>query len=114
MSALCTQQSAICAGHGSKIVIPYPNTKIGIALATLDKAPLNALRHPPVANSSGWYIWGGEEFSDAPDFFQSLHVEHVAEYCPEIMPYLALSPGWRVLLAPGQEDVWYDENLINV
>jgi len=29
-------------------------------------------------------------------------------------PYLARPPGWRVLLAPGQEDVWYDGTLLDV
>ena len=43
-----------------------------------------------------------------------LHVGHLAERLPDVMPYLALPPGWRFLLAPGREDVWYDESLLNV
>jgi len=51
--------------------------------------------------------------SDDPDFFVSLHVEHLGEWCPAIVDYLALPPGFRVLLAPGVEDVWFDESLLN-
>ena len=40
----------------------------GVALDSLDKVPLNALRHSPEGNTCGWYIWGGEELSEAPDF----------------------------------------------
>jgi hypothetical protein len=39
-------------------------------------------------------------------------VEHIADHVPELLPYLALPAGWRVLIAPGYEDVWYDETLI--
>lgn len=53
-------------------------------------------------------IYGGEH-SSADDFYQALHVAHISQYCPEIVPYLALPPGWRVLLAPGHEDVWFDD-----
>lgn len=40
------------------------------------------------------------------------HISHLPEWCPDILPYLALPPGWRVLLAPGFEDVWFDETLL--
>jgi hypothetical protein len=36
----------------------------------------------------------------------------LGDYCPSILPYLALPPGWRVLLAPGYEDVWFDGELL--
>jgi hypothetical protein len=47
--------------------------------------------------------------SDADDFFKPMHVEHLPDWCPEALPYLALPPGWGFILAPGYEDVWYDE-----
>jgi hypothetical protein len=31
-----------------------------------------------------------------------------------VFPYLALPPGWRFLLAPGYEDVWYDPTLLDL
>lgn len=74
--------------------------------------PLNALRHPPEEGTSGWYIWAGEELSQASDFFAPLHISHLKEWCPQLLPYLGLPAGWRVLLAPGHEDVWFDENLL--
>ena len=74
--------------------------------------PLNGLRHPPTPTSSGWYLWAGTELSDAPDFFDPLHGVHLTERCPDILPYLALPPGWRFLFAPGHEDVWFDPLLL--
>ena len=76
--------------------------------------PLNGLRHPATDSTCGWYIWGGEDLRDDPDFFAPLCVEHLAEHCPEVIPFLALPPGWRFLIAPGQQDVWYDESLLIV
>jgi hypothetical protein len=107
-------QLSICAEVDSPVVPPVPESKVGIALGTLNQLPLNALRHPVEGSACGWYIWGGEEMSQNPEFFQPLHVAHLADYCPAIVPYLALAPGWRVLLAPSQREVWYDGALLKV
>ena len=107
-------QASVCAEFGSEFALPETDSKVGIALSSLGKHPLNALRHPPEGSTCGWYIWGGEELSEDVEFFQPLHVIHLAQYCPAIVPYLALAPGWRVLLAPDQEDVWYDNTILSV
>jgi hypothetical protein len=112
MADATAQQAAICNRFGSSVSVPAANLKVGIALRTLGITPLNALRHSPEGDTSGWYVWGGERLRDDPEFFQPLHVSHLAEYCPSLLPYIGLAPGWRVLLAPGHEDVWYDESLL--
>ena len=71
------------------------------------------MRHEPEEGTTGWFIWAGEELSDDPDFFVPLHVEHLAEWSPDVLPYLALPPGWRFLLAPDYEDVWLDASLLS-
>ncbi len=76
--------------------------------------PVNGLPHKPEGDTSGWYIWAGEQLSDDPGFFVPLHVEHLAEWCPAAIPYLALPPGWRFLVATGYEDVWPDQSLLQV
>src|SRR5258708_6930715 len=75
--------------------------------------PLNGLRHPPQGDTTGWYIWSGEQFSTDSEFFVPLHVLHLNDRCPEIVKYLGLGPGWRFLVAPGQEDVWFDSSLLS-
>ena len=104
----------VCAQYASEFLPPLPSEKIGVALSSLQLLPLNALRHPAEKHTCGWYIWGGTELSQDSGFFQPLHVAHLAEYCAEIMPFLALAPGWRVLLGPAQMEVWFDENLLDV
>jgi hypothetical protein len=80
----------------------------------LASEPLNALRHPDKADTCGWYVWSGDLSRD-PDFFQPLHVDHLAEIAPRLAPYLALPPGWRVQLGgDGYEDVWFDSSLLTV
>jgi len=104
-------QARTCETYGVDPVACEPDLKVGIALASLQQLPLNALRHRPEAGTAGWYIWGGE-LSDAPNFFQPLHASHLDEYVPGLLPYLALAPGWRVLLAPDQVEVWHDPALL--
>lgn len=78
------------------------------------KLPLNGLRHSPTGDTCGWYLWAGEQLSDAPDFFKPLHVFHLLERCPEIIRYLGLPPGWRFLIADDYEDVWFDAELLEI
>jgi hypothetical protein len=109
------EQGLICARFGVDPDRPLMGERVGINPNVLtDLLPLNALRHPGENGTCGWYIWAGEELSDDPSFFVALHVEHLAKWCPAIVPYLALPAGYRVLLAPDFEDVWFDEALLTV
>lgn len=108
---LTVEQIAICARFQSDVVPSDPELKLGIALASLHLLPINAVRHNQENGTCGWYIYGGK-FSESPDFYQPLHAAHLAEYCPQIIPYLALAPGWKVILAPDYEDVWFDESVL--
>lgn len=74
--------------------------------------PINGQRYPAASGESGWYIWSGTEFSESPDFFAPNHSCHVLERRPELLPYLGLPAGWRFLIAPGYEDVWFDDSLL--
>jgi hypothetical protein len=87
---------------------------VGVALSRgPELGPLNAIRHPPVGQSNGWFVWRGGRIPEEEDnFFSPSHVEHVRERIPELLPHLALPPGWGVVLAPGYEDVWYDETFL--
>lgn len=75
--------------------------------------PINGLRHRPQGDSNGWYLWAGEHLSADPSFFVPLHVEHLEGWRAAVVPYLALPPGWRFLIAPGYEDVWEDRSLLD-
>lgn len=109
-----TIQKAICEKHGAIFLEAPEEYKVGISnnfKASLE--PIHALRHKMENGTTGWYIWAGDYKEDA-DFFKPLHVKHLKEWCPIILPYLGLAPGWRVLIAKKGEyiDVWYDPSLI--
>ena len=107
-------QKEVCKKYN---VSPLPSSgkeKLGIAIETIGKAPINGLRHSPENGTCGWYIWCGEEMGEEDNFFKPLHISHISEYLPEIEQYLSLPPGYRFLVAGKQEEVWYDETLINM
>jgi hypothetical protein len=90
-----------------------PNSKLGVSQSALaGDWPMHGLRHRPGPLTNGWFIWSGE-YSDVDDFFVPLHVEHVESQLPAAAPYLALPPGYRFLIAPGHEDVWFDATLLD-
>ncbi|QDE30761.1 MULTISPECIES: hypothetical protein [Shewanella] len=104
-------QKDVCLKFG---VTPFPSLegdKIGIAIETIGKLPINGLRHNPENGSCGWYIWCGEDMSKYADFFKPLHVSHIANYLPEVEKYLSLPPGYRFLIAGENVDVWHDSSL---
>ncbi len=83
--------------------------KVGIARnIKTGQVPINGVRCLPENGTSGWYIWAGETMPDDADFFVPLHLSHLGDWCPDVLPYLELPPGWRFLIAPGHEDVWFD------
>ena len=108
-------QKEICKQH-KVLFYPSPSgNKVGIALNVRDRlVPINGLRHPPAGDTTGWYIWAGEEFSTDAEFFKPLHVEHLDDWCPEIRKFLGLPPGWRFLIAGDYEDVWFDPSLLEL
>jgi hypothetical protein len=107
------EQFKICEKYGARPVDAPPHLKVGVAAnVRSDKTPVNGLRHIPVGDTSGWYLWAGEELSSEPDFFRPVHVKHLNEMRPEVLKYLALPPGWRFLIADDYEDVWFDESLL--
>ena len=110
-----TREETVCEWVGVVPETPQAGTKLGIALATLGKSPINGLRHPSENGTNGWYIWCGDELKTEEDFFSPLHIEHISEYLPEVADYLDLPPGYRFLIDGNNfEDVWFDEKLLNV
>jgi hypothetical protein len=108
-------QETVCNKYGTSFYGVDNSLKLGISRNFKERLlPINGLRIKPEGDTVGWYIWIGEELSNAPDFFLPLHVEHIKEWVPEIEKYLGLPPGWRFLLAGDYEDVWFDEELLLV
>lgn len=110
------EQITICEKYNAEIYPVSDISKIGTAENVKHKGlyPINGLRHRPEGDTNGWYIWAGEDFSDNENFFLPLHTTHLQIWRPEVIPFLALPPGYRFLIGEnGYEDVWFDESLLN-
>lgn len=113
METASPEQVSLCARAGSPVLAIGADSKIGVALESLSRSPLSALRYPVKNAISGWYVWGGEFSADA-NFFQPRDAKQVMTLVPALVPYLALAPGWRVLLDRGQEYLYFDAGLLKV
>jgi hypothetical protein len=105
-------QRTLCESHGYTYVASELDSKVGFAISTQGKIPLNGLRHSPRGDTNGWFIWCGEELSQDIDFFVPMHARHLWDQCPEAIPFLGLPPGSRFLAANGYVDIWFDETLL--
>ncbi len=87
---LISQQKGICKQYGADFIDSPRELKVGISdNVKTGVQPIHALRHFPRGDTTGWYIWAGE-YSEAPDFFKPLHVEHLDKWCPQILPFFRL------------------------
>jgi hypothetical protein len=100
--ATTVEQRSICERVGSAIVSVDPTMKVGVALATINKLPLNALRHAPAGETAGWYIWGGEALADDEDFFNRC-MPRIWRSSTSAFAIPCTGAGWRVLLAPASK-----------
>lgn len=109
-------QERVCERLRAPFDPPGAGQRVGASewfLSRPDQLPIHGLRIPPHGEVCGWYLWAGEAMREDPDYFRPLHVEHLIAVQPIVVPYLALPPGWRFVLAPGYEDVWYDPALLS-
>ena len=109
---LVAAQQRVCGMYGFEFVPASLDSKIGFAICTQGRHPVNGLRHTPEGGTNGWYIWCGEEFSSDSGFFSPLHTMHLADRCAEALQFLGLPPGCRFLLAKDYVDVWFDDTLL--
>lgn len=106
-------QKAVCERFGAEFHPPFEKTISGVSVDCFNNTyPFNGMRCVPGPGENGWYFWCGEELGQGDDFFQPMHVFHVADARPEIAKFLALPPGWRFLVAMDYEDVWFDASLL--
>jgi hypothetical protein len=104
-------QHEVCRRFGATPAACPGHLKVGISRNVREGVlPINGVRVDALETTTGWFIWAGE-WSDDPDFFVPLCVEHVEAWCPLAARYLLLPTGWRFLLAPDLEDVWFDAKL---
>src|SRR4051812_14073097 len=87
---------SVCQRLNVAPATPIPGSRVGIALQTLGRVPIHGLRTPLKGSLNGWFFWCGAEWSSDADFYDALCIEHIAEYLPQVIPYLHLPPGYRI------------------
>lgn len=112
---LVDEQREICRRYGADFLGTGFSLTLGLARdLEAGQFPLHGLRHPPQNGTCGWFIWTGDLETNNPAFFAPVHVSHLQDELPLVLPYLGLAPGWRFLLAPRYEDVWFDRSLLSI
>lgn len=87
-----------------------PEPMVALAIGSLQASPIYGTRIVlPENGTISWFIHCGEH-SEALDFYQPLHAEHLRDMLPQVLAYLALPSGAKFILdREGYEDVWREE-----
>lgn len=109
------KEDTVCERIGTKPERPNSGSIIGLAIDSLGDEVIHGMRYPAMKNTNGWYIWSGD-FKESEDFFSPVCIEHLSKYIEiDFTEYLDLPPGYRFLIGDSNyEDVWFDENLLNI
>lgn len=102
------QQKIICQKYNSQFMPLSDKDLVAVALETIGKMPINGMRYITQKDENiSWYIYCGE-FSNKEDFFKPIHISHLVDIMPSILPYLSLEEGFGFVIDDqGYEDVWY-------
>ncbi|WP_241021375.1 hypothetical protein [Burkholderia sp. Ac-20344] len=104
-TAIAEMQREVCERYGLQETAV--ENMVAFATSTVGQMPVygTRLERGPDDNIS-WYFHCGE-YSDADDFYQPVHTEHLQQMLPLVIKYLRLPPGTRFIVDDqGYEDVW--------
>jgi|SRR5215217_334740 len=112
---LSETQQHICHRAGAEFSPIPAGTRVAVARDLRSGAmPIHGIRFRTKPGGVGWFFWAGQgELNTDADYFLALHVEHLEEWCPLVLPYLALPPGWRFLTDGEVDDVWFDQSVLD-
>jgi len=111
MPTLTEVQNQLCAKY--QLAPVASEDMVAVALATVGRMPIHGTRLVlEDGENVSWFIYCGEH-TQAEDFYQPLHISHLPDYLPLVLPYLRLPPGANFIIDDqGYEDVWLaDDNL---
>jgi hypothetical protein len=94
-------QDEVCARHGVPVARPSSADYVGIdprGLLPAEPTVYGARHEPLFEGESGWYFTTDD---DGDGRLVKVHVGHLAEVCPAVLPFLALPPGWYFDTASG-------------
>lgn len=106
-AAIAEMQREVCERYG--LHNEPAEDMVAFATSTLGQMPVYGTRvERDAGDNISWYFHCGE-YSDADDFYQPIHTEHLQQMLPLVIKYLALPPGTHFIIDDqGYEDVWQE------
>jgi hypothetical protein len=95
-------QDEFCRRHDVPVTRPADEQYVGIdPRGLLPAAPvLYGARHPQVADDDTGWCFTTDAYEDDPQLVK-VHVGHLPDVCPAVLPFLALPIGWYFDTASG-------------
>lgn len=103
-------QAGVCSKHGAQLVAPRPHHTAQIDAALLEPGDaIEGIRYPSGAPDSGWVFFRTGQAAAAR--LQDKPLWEITAAQRDLVPFLALPPGYRFALLPDGPKVWFDPEI---
>ncbi|WP_277014975.1 immunity protein Imm33 domain-containing protein [Flavobacterium lindanitolerans] len=105
-------QIKICDKHSSKYLFTRVNQNIVISDGVLEGVAVEGVRYEAPEHMSGWYLTT-DLYNDDINSLKQIRLPDLARRRPELIKYLALDNGFRFFADSKNDEVWFDEEVLD-
>jgi hypothetical protein len=103
-------QMRICEAHGAEFTPPRGDTLLAVSDGVWEGRDLEAVRYPAPEHMSGWWLTT-DLYDGNAESMRTEHAYHAVARRPELVPYLALPPGFWFRTG-GEPEIGFDPALL--
>lgn len=106
------QQLRLCKEYDVLPLLLDYNQLVVVSDGVLEGDPVEGVRYPSPEHMSGWWITT-DRYNGDIGTLKTEHAYHILEKRPDLAKYMLLPYGFRFRVGTTEEDVWFDENVLN-
>ena len=109
---IMNNQINVCDKYFSKYLFTRVNQNISISDGVLEGIVVEGVRYEAPDHMSGWYLTT-ELYNDDINSLKQIGLPDLARRRPELIKYLALDSGFRFFSDSKNDEVWFDEEVLD-
>lgn len=109
---LYKEQLHLCIDNKVEPVVPLIGQKIAVSKEIYEGREVNGVRYRAPSHMTGWYLTSNSFDGNVNSLIVD-HLYHILTKRPDLAKYLALPSGYRFYKDDKEEEVWFDQKVLN-